>query len=69
MSKPIHRSKTININVLAAALLSAEANFNLLQPHVQVNVYAVASFGLAIVNVVLRFYTTQPLQGESNGNS
>lgn len=62
-AKPTYMSKTIILNVLAAVVVAAEANFHLLQPLLPVNVYSVISFTLVILNVALREITDKPLQG------
>lgn len=57
-NKPWWQSKTMQINLLASALLLVEANLGVLQTVLPVNVYAVAAFVLPIVNLVLRAVTT-----------
>lgn len=56
--KPWWRSKTMRVNLIVTALLLAEANLQLVQPIVPVNLYAVAAFGLPIINMLLRAITT-----------
>lgn len=55
------RSRTLQLNALAAALIAAEATFGVLQPLLPVNFYAAMSFVLPIANAVLRVLTTQGL--------
>ena len=60
--KPWWASKVLWLNTVAAVLLAAEASFQLLQPLLPVNFYAVFSFGLALANAGLRIITTMGLQ-------
>lgn len=59
--KPWHRSKTLRVNALAAALLALEASTGLLQPHLPVDIYLVMAVALSVANAVLRVITTQAL--------
>lgn len=61
MSKPLHKSKVLVINVLGGLMLTAETQLHLIQPYVEGNVYAYLAFAAVLINTVLRFYTTQPL--------
>ena len=60
-AKPWWRSKTIQVNVLVAALVALEANTGLLQPWLPVNFYTALAVGLPVINAVLRVVTTQAL--------
>lgn len=57
--KPWHTSKTIRFNVFAAVMMVAEVKFNLLQPLLPLNFYALLGFVLPVVNTALRIITTQ----------
>lgn len=63
------KSKTLWLNIIAAALIALEAQFSLLQPYLPGNVYAWFSVGLTVANAMLRIVTTQALamQGERAG--
>lgn len=56
------QSRTIVVNVLAAAFLVAESKLDLLQPLLPVDVYAVAAFALPVINAALRFVTSQAIR-------
>jgi len=60
-AKPWWQSRTLIANLIAAALLAAEAQFALLQPHLPGNVYAWFAVALPVVNAALRIITTSPL--------
>lgn len=60
-AKPWWRSKTILVNLLAAALVALQAGTGLLQPLLPVNFYTAIAVGLPIVNAMLRVITTQAL--------
>jgi hypothetical protein len=53
------RSKTIWVNAVIAALASFESVTGFLQPYVPVNIYALISITLPIINSVLRVITTK----------
>lgn len=54
-------SRTLIVNAIALALLAAEAQLQLLQPLLPVNVYALAAFVLPVLNAGLRLITTTAL--------
>ena len=54
-------SRTLWLNLVAAALAVLEAQFHLLQPELSASVFVWGSVGLAASNVILRAVTTQPL--------
>lgn len=58
-SKHWSRSKTLIVNAIVLGLVAAEEQFHLLQPLLPVNVYALFSFALPVINGVLRAYTKQ----------
>ena len=60
-AKPFTQSKTLCLNLIAAALAVLEAQFHLLQPELSASVFGWGSVGLAAGNVILRAVTTQPL--------
>lgn len=60
-------SRTLIINAMALALLAAEAQVNVLQPLLPVNVYALVAFLLPVVNAVLRVVTTTALTAQKPG--
>ena len=51
------RSRTLIVNAIALGLIVAESHLQLLQGVIPVNVYALAAFGLPVVNAVLRMVT------------
>lgn len=55
------RSKTILINLVAAALVALEAGTGLLRPLFPVDFYTAVAVGLPIINAMLRVITTQAL--------
>lgn len=55
------KSKTLQVNMLAAALVALESGTGMLQPHMPVNFYTALAVGLPIVNAVLRVITTKGL--------
>lgn len=61
MTKPWYKSRTIRLNVAAAALMVLEAKFNLLQPFLPGNVYAWFAVALPVINAGLRIITTAPV--------
>lgn len=63
------QSKTLWLNILAAALIALETQFSLLQPFLPGNVYAWVAVVLTVANSMLRIVTTQALamQGKSSG--
>lgn len=60
-AKPWWKSRLLWLNVIVLAFTTAEAQLGVLQPLLPVNVYGAIAFGLPILNVVLRFATSQPL--------
>jgi hypothetical protein len=61
MSKPWYKSKTIVFNIVVAMLLALEPVFNLLQPLLPSNVYAVLSVLLVVGNAALRIISSTTL--------
>lgn len=59
--KPWWQSRTLIINVVAAALVALESGTGILQPHLPVNFYTALAVGLPVVNAVLRVVTNQAL--------
>ena len=59
--KPIWQSKTMLANAVMAILAAAELNIGLLRPVLGESAHGVISFASIIVNVGLRFMTTQPV--------
>jgi hypothetical protein len=55
--KPWYKSKTIVVNVVAAALVALEAVSGLLQPYLPVDLYTAVAVGLPVVNAMLRVIT------------
>jgi hypothetical protein len=55
------KSKTLQVNILAAALVALESGTGMLQPHLPVNFYTALAVGLPIVNSMLRVITTKGL--------
>lgn len=55
------RSRTLQVNVAAAALVALEANTGLLQPLLPVNLYTALAVGLPVINACLRIITSQGL--------
>jgi len=53
-AKPWYRSETVWGNAIALVLLTAEANFGLLQAVLPGNVYAWLAFALALLNAVMK---------------
>jgi len=58
------KSKTMLFNAIVASLAALEGVFNLLQPHMDGNVYAWVSIVLVTGNAFLRTITTQPLKNK-----
>lgn len=58
MKKHWWKSKTIWVNVLAAAVAVAVENVAILRPLLPDNYYAIVAFVLPLVNVMLRVITT-----------
>ncbi|HQO29573.1 MAG TPA: hypothetical protein PKY22_08625 [Accumulibacter sp.] len=67
--KPFWKSKVLWFNLLAAGLTALEANFNLLQPIVPVDVYGTGVVVVSVVNAVLRILTAQPLTARKVGGT
>lgn len=59
--KPWWRSRTLWVNALVAGLVALEVRFELLQPLLPVNVYALVATVLPVINVVLRTVTNSAL--------
>ena len=55
------KSRTLRVNFLAAILAVVELKFQLLQPHLPINVYAALAFALPVLNAGLRFITAEPI--------
>ena len=53
------RSKTLQVNAIAAALVALEASSGLLQPLLPVNLYTAIAVALPVINAWLRVVTTQ----------
>lgn len=62
MSKKWYQSKTMLFNLLVASMLLIEQNLNFLQPLLPINIYALLSFVVPLVNVWLRVITTQGIK-------
>lgn len=54
-------SKTLWLNLIAAALIALEGQFALLQPYLPGNVFAWFAVALTVANAVLRVITAAPL--------
>jgi len=67
-AKPWWMSRTLWLNALVLVLAYAESQLHVLQPLMPVNVYAVLTFGLPLVNMALRAVTTSGLTGSSNNS-
>ncbi len=59
--KPWYQSKTLIVNMLAAALVALEAGTGMLQPHIPLDFWTSLAVGLPIINAMLRVITTQGL--------
>jgi hypothetical protein len=55
------KSRTLQVNMLAAGLVALEASTGALQPHLPVDFYTALAVTLPIVNAMLRVITTQSL--------
>lgn len=60
-SKIWWRSRTLQVNALAAGLVALEAGTGLLQPLVRERFYVMVAVGLPVINAMLRVVTTQAL--------
>ena len=60
-TKPWWKSRTLQINAVAAGLLALEAGTGALQPFMPVNFYAALAVALPVLNAMLRVVTTQGL--------
>lgn len=60
-AKPWWQSKTLIINLIAAALVALESGTGMLQPYLPMNFYTVIAVALPVVNAILRVVTTQGL--------
>jgi len=56
--KHFAQSKTLWFNACGAALIALEGSFELLQPHMEANIYSSVSMALVVGNAVLRTITT-----------
>lgn len=65
--KPWWRSRTFNVNALAAVLAALEAQFNLLSELLPHGWQPWAMLALALVNAYLRTVTTQPMVWRGDG--
>lgn len=65
-TKPWWMSKTMLINSAIAGLLLAEANITSLQGVLPASKYQLVAFGLPIINMLLRAYTSKGLSLKSN---
>ena len=54
-------SKALWFNFLSAILTGLEMHFRLLQPLLGETLYGAAAFSIAMVNILLRLATTQPI--------
>lgn len=59
--KQRRKSLTVIMNVLAVALVGAEAQLGVIRTQLGADVFMWASFGLPIVNLVLREFTGVPV--------
>lgn len=59
--KPWWQSRTLWLNLAVLVLAAAEANVQMLQPLLPLNIWQVTAFVLPILNAVLRLVTTQAL--------
>ena len=55
------KSRTLWVNTIAALLLTAESSLQIVQPIVGEKMYLWISFGLVLINVVLRSLTTHAI--------
>ncbi len=55
------KSRTLWVNAIAGLLLTAEASLHIIQPLIGDNTYMLASFGLILINVLMRTLTTVAL--------
>jgi len=62
MSKKWYHSKIMLFNLLVASMLLVEQNLNLIQPLLPINIYALLSFIVPLVNMWLRVITTQGIK-------
>jgi hypothetical protein len=62
MSKKWYQSKTMWFNLLVASMLLIEQNINFLQPLLPINLYALLSFIVPLVNMWLRVITSQGIK-------
>lgn len=59
--KPWWQSKIIWLNLVSALLIALELKFDLLQPILPANVYALLAVAITVANGVLRVVTAAPL--------
>ena len=60
-AKPWYESKTIWLNIAAAALVAVQALTGALQPLLPVDVYQAIAAGLPLANGMLRLLTSVPI--------
>jgi hypothetical protein len=66
-TKPVWRSRTLWLNAAVMALAVAELRLGLLQPLLDVDVYALIAFVLPVANAALRLSTTTPVSYRQQG--
>ena len=57
------KSRTLIVNAAVLGLAAAEAQLQVLQPLLRIDVYQLLAFALPVVNAVLRVMTSQPIAG------
>lgn len=62
MKKCWWKSKTLWLNLVVALLAVAEVQFHVLKPQLGDALWGVAFFAVTVLNVALRFITTQALR-------
>lgn len=60
-AKPWWQSKTLIVNLTAAALVALEGGTGMLQTYLPINLYTAVAVGLPVINAILRVITTQAL--------
>ena len=60
-TEAVVQSKTIWLNLVSALLMALELKFDLLQPILPGNVYALLAVAITVANGVLRVVTAAPL--------
>lgn len=61
------KSRTLWFNTIAAVLISGEASLQIVQPIVGEKMYLWISFGLVLINVVMRTLTTVAIGADDAG--